>query len=104
MRDFSKLEARLRARLSELEERLNEVEQELDQPANADFEERASEREGDEVLESLGNAGLLEIRMIQAALKRLADGEYGVCVNCGDDIPDERLDAVPHAPRCANCA
>jgi RNA polymerase-binding transcription factor DksA len=104
VRDFSKLEARLRARLSELEERLNEVEQELDQPANADFEERASEREGDEVLESLGNAGLLEIRMIQAALKRLAEGEYGVCVNCGDDIPDERLDAVPHAPRCANCA
>ena len=104
MRNFAKLEARLRARLAELDERLNEVEEELEKPAAADFEERASEREGDEVLEGLGNAGALEIRMIQAALGRLEAGEYGVCVNCGDDISDERLDAVPHAPRCKNCA
>lgn len=104
MRDFSKLEARLRARLKELDTRLTEVEEELDQPANADFGERASEREGDEVLESLGNAGLLEIRMINAALDRLKEGEYGVCVHCGEEISDERLDAVPHAPRCVNCA
>lgn len=104
VRDFSKLETRLRDRLRELENRLNEVEEELDQPPSADFEERASEREGDEVLESLGNAGLMEMRMIQAALGRLEAGEYGVCVNCGEEISDERLNAVPHAPRCVNCA
>jgi RNA polymerase-binding transcription factor DksA len=104
VRDFSELETRLRRRLRELEARLNEVEEELEKPANADFEERASEREGDEVLEGLGNAGMLEIRMIQAALARLEEGEYGVCVNCGEDIPIERLNAVPHAPRCTTCA
>jgi RNA polymerase-binding transcription factor DksA len=104
VRDFSELETRLRRRLRELEARLNEVEEELEKPANADFEERASGREGDEVLEGLGNAGMLEIRMIQAALARLEEGEYGVCVNCGEDIPIERLNAVPHAPRCTTCA
>jgi predicted anti-sigma-YlaC factor YlaD len=66
VKDVSQFEIRLRSRLRELNVRLSGVEAELDQPANADAEERATEREGDEVLESLGNSGLLEIRMIQS--------------------------------------
>ena len=104
MEDVSKFEIRLRDRLRALNVRLSGVEAELDQPANADSEERASEREGDEVLESLGNAGLLEIRMIQAALGRIADGTFGECVACGEPISEERLNAVPHAARCKRCA
>jgi RNA polymerase-binding transcription factor DksA len=102
--DTERYEARLRARLRELEGRLSEVESELEQPANSDFEERASERESDEVLEGLGNAGLLEKRMIEAALGRIADGTFGECVACGEQIAPERLEAVPHAPRCQRCA
>jgi RNA polymerase-binding transcription factor DksA len=102
--DVSEFEARLRNRLGELTARLSEVEAELDQPADADVEERATEREGDEVLEGLGNAGLLEIRMIQAALGRIADGTFGECVACGEPISEERLNAVPHAARCKRCA
>ena len=102
--NVSKFEVRLRNRLRDLNARLSGVEAELDQPANADSEERASEREGDEVLESLGNAGLLEIRMIQAALGRIADGTFGDCVACGEPISEERLNAVPHAARCKRCA
>lgn len=104
MAEFDRFEARLRARLRELTGRISDVESELDQPANADFEERASEREGDEVLEGLGQAGMLEIRMINAALARIADGSYGICVACGEPISEERLEAVPHAPRCRKCA
>jgi len=102
--ETAKYEARLKARLHELTHRLEGVESELEQPPDSDFEERASEREGDEVLEGLGNAGLLEIKMIQAALSRIEDGSFGICVACGDDIAPERLDAVPHAPRCRKCA
>lgn len=104
MSNFDRFEARLRARLRELDSRITDVESELDQPANADFEERASERETDEVLEGLGHAGVQEIRMINAALARIADGTYGTCVACGEPISEERLKAVPHAPRCRNCA
>ena len=104
MEDVSKFEIRLRNRLRDLNARLSGVEAELDQPADADSEERASEREGDEVLESLGNAGLLEIRRIQAALGRIADGTFGDCVACGEPISEERLNAVPHAARCKRCA
>jgi len=104
VKNASHYESLLRNRLSELNARLSGVEVELEKPANADFEERASEREGDEVLESLGNAGLSEIRMIQAALERVADGTFGECVACGEPISEGRLDAVPHAARCKNCA
>ena len=102
--DVSQFEARLRNRLNELNARLSGVEAELDQPPNADVEERATEREGDEVLESLGNAGLSEIKMIQAALGRVADGSFGECVACGEEISEARLNAVPHAARCKKCA
>lgn len=91
-------------RMAELGGRLDEIEEHLDEPMDKDFEERATEREDDEVLESLGQAGLAEIAMIKAALERIKHGEFGVCVNCGNDISEERLDAVPHAARCRNCA
>ncbi len=104
VKNVSQFEARLLSRLSELNERLSGVEAALDQPVDANFEERASEREGDEVLESLGNAGLSEIRMIQAALGRIADGTFGDCVACGEPISEERLNAVTHAARCTRCA
>jgi len=44
-----------------------------------------------------------ELRELEAALKRIADGAYGLCVDCGDDIAIERLRAQPGAPRCVGC-
>jgi DnaK suppressor protein len=94
----------LEKRLAELNARLNRIEQELDQPVSAQFGEQAIEREEDEVLEDLGQAGLQEMRMIEAALGRIAKGTYGTCVKCGDDISEERLNVLPHTPLCRNCA
>jgi RNA polymerase-binding transcription factor DksA len=104
MIDIEARRATLLARKRELERRLGRIEHDLDEPAPKDFEERAVEREGDEVLEDLGQAGLAELRAIQAALGRIEDGSYGYCVACGEEISPERLDVVPHAARCRNCA
>jgi RNA polymerase-binding transcription factor DksA len=96
--------AQLEARLRELNARLHRIESELDQPVSENFGEQAIERENEEVLEDLGSAGLQEIRMIDAALARIERGEYGICVVCGDDIGEERLNVLPHTPMCRNCA
>lgn len=96
--------ALLKQRLSELDHRLIDIEHDLDEAKPADFEEAASDRESDEMLEELGTVGLQEVRMIEAALKRLDDGKYGICVNCGEEISEARLKAVPHAPLCKECA
>jgi RNA polymerase-binding transcription factor DksA len=46
---------------------------------------------------------LSELRALEAARARLADGSYGVCAECGGDIGVERLRANPAAVRCVHC-
>lgn len=41
---------------------------------------------------------------VDAALRRVDDGSYGVCANCGRDIPPARLEARPFADNCVACA
>lgn len=95
---------RLTARLAELGTRLRDLDSELDSHQSADWAELATEREGDEVLERLGQTGAVEVRQIRDALARLDAGTFGICLRCGDDIDAARLQAVPHAPLCAACA
>lgn len=46
----------------------------------------------------------MTIRQIDAALIRMDEGEYGWCVECGEEIAPKRLDSDPAAPRCSACA
>ena len=94
----------LTARKEELHSRLVTIEDELDDPLPKDFEDQATELEDDEVLQTLGENGVQELRQIEAALDRIDQGTYGVCLNCGNPISDERLAAVPHAALCRDCA
>jgi len=94
----------LEARLTDLQSRMNAIEQELESHQAQDWEEMATEREGDEVLEGMGLSAQAEVRAIQAALGRIALGDYGVCVRCGAEISEERLDLLPYAPLCRDCA
>ena len=43
------------------------------------------------------------VNKIRSALKRLDEGEYGVCIACGDDINPKRLMARPVATHCIDC-
>ena len=46
----------------------------------------------------------LELQRIDSALARLAEGEYGFCVNCGEEIAARRLELDPAVPICVDCA
>ena len=104
MTSLATRKTQLEARLADLRGRLAGIEAELDSHHSNDWEELATEREGDEVLEGMGVSGQQEIRRIEAALQRLAEDEYGYCVKCGAEISEERLDALPYTPFCRNCA
>ena len=43
------------------------------------------------------------LAQIDAALQRIDDGTYGVCENCGEQIPLERLEALPWTTLCIDC-
>lgn len=102
--DHSALREKLEKRLNQLAARVGEIEETLHVPGDPDFEEQATEQEGSEVLEGLSEAGREEIYAIRAALKRMDAGEYGVCTDCGKKIAPKRLEAVPHAAKCIDCA
>ena len=104
MADVAERQAIMKARIAELERRLTGIEAELDSHDSKDWEELAVEREEDEVLEGMGQSGLAEIEKLRAALARIEDGSYGICVRCGEDISAERLDVLPATPFCRNCA
>ncbi len=44
------------------------------------------------------------MQRIEAALRRLEDGEYGYCAVCDEEIPAGRLAIDPVSERCVNCA
>jgi len=94
----------LETRAAKLTARLTQVDAELDVPSSKDWEDLATEREADEVLKMIGLSGQQELRQIAVALNRLAQGTYGVCAKCGDDIVAQRLDLLPDTPFCARCA
>ena len=44
-----------------------------------------------------------ELRLLEAARQRIAEGRYGLCSNCGEEIGYARLRANPAAERCITC-
>ena len=94
----------LKARKIELTDEVRGIERQLDDEPSKDWEDRATERQGDEVLEALGTHDLSEIEQIDAAIRRVHDGTYGLCVKCGAAIDLRRLDALPATPFCKSCA
>ncbi|WP_168801132.1 TraR/DksA family transcriptional regulator [Rhizobium rhizophilum] len=102
--DTAHFERILLARKDEIGRRLKKIDTDLGTLKSADSTERATESENDEVLEEFGQVGEEELRAIDAALDRIANGRYGQCVTCGELISIERLNAVPHTPFCKDCA
>jgi DnaK suppressor protein len=43
------------------------------------------------------------LRQVRAALARMADGSYGTCLHCDEEIKPKRLDAVPWTKYCIKC-
>ncbi|MEW5869607.1 MAG: TraR/DksA C4-type zinc finger protein [Chloroflexota bacterium] len=43
------------------------------------------------------------LELVEAAIKRLEEGQYGLCTRCGEPIQAERLEVLPEAPLCMEC-
>ena len=93
---------------------LREVRDELENSGNQHRIDLLNSEPGDTGDESMANAladfnvailgrHIQGIRDIEAAFKRIKDGEYGVCIDCEDDIPFNRLLVYPTAKRCIMC-
>ena len=98
------IEKHLRQKLEQLQSRLSRIKTDAAQEHSPDSEEQAQERENDEVVDAIGDETRQSIHDITQALQRLEDGTYGQCEVCGKRIAPARLQALPEATRCINCA
>lgn len=87
-----------------LEDRLTALKNDARQSHSADFAEQVTERENDDVVNRLIYDTQTEHALVNHALERMDEGEYGCCEDCGDDINLARLEVVPYATRCMKCA
>lgn len=98
------IKERLLQQQAELEARSTAINKDLQKKRSADFAEQATENENNEVLVGLVKEAEEELAQIKIALQRLDDGSYGQCKQCGETIAAARIEALPLATDCINCA
>ena len=94
------LTERRRVLLETQESQQEELQALQSQDRDPEYEEGAQVKFADDVLTSLSETARREVMQIDAALGRMDEGEYGECVDCGQEIPIERLRALPFTLRC----
>jgi len=105
MQNMEHFKTKLLALKDELTQRINAIDKDIKHEGmSSNWTEQATERENDEVLESLGNSSEQELVMINSALKRIDSGDYFSCSICGEEIPSARLELLPFSTRCVSCA
>lgn len=75
----------------------------VDGDVSADAIDEAVEFEQSEVDTQLLDAESRELALIDEAIGRVHNGNYGICGSCGKSIPLSRLQAVPYAAHCIDC-
>lgn len=84
-------------------ERTEDYGREADRDVSQDPADKASNSYTKELLFSQSTSERNTLKLIEDALARIQDGSYGECLNCGEDIQQKRLDAIPWAPYCIKC-
>lgn len=92
-----------RAALTGVVEQTETYGREADTELTQDPADKASNAYTKELLFSQSTNDRFILKLIEEALVRLEDDEYGACVNCSKEIQPKRLEAVPWARHCITC-
>lgn len=107
MNTFDEVKKRLLSLRQEYTQRIDAIQEDThhkNEPVEKDFAEQATQSENDDVLAALDDEAQHMIMYIDAALSRINKGTYGICTACNEPISEQRLQAVPYAGLCINCA
>lgn len=98
------LQQRLRAATAgfEHDQSLDDESGELPSWGADELADHATETHNRELDDSLEENAEQILREIEIALARIDDGTYGTCSACGQEIPQDRLEAVPYATLCVD--
>ncbi len=109
-KQLASLQAAMRARQTQLREEIRQALIKSDSEHYLQIADSVRELEDESFADLIVDVGLAEIdrdlgelRAIEAALLRTADGSYGVCEACDKPIDIRRLNLTPQALRCIDC-
>jgi DnaK suppressor protein len=97
---------RLESRQVELRRMVTRTEQDgrtVDEGSAQDIADRAASSYTKEFLFHQSNNDRQLLQMVDGALERLREGEFGECISCGKEINAKRLEAVPWTRHCIEC-
>lgn len=104
------MKSRLRERAAQLRGEIQRTLERSSDETHVRIAEQARDTEDDSFSNLIVDLNLAEVdrdadelRRIDTALARLSAGSYGSCEDCGQRIPQARLDAEPTALRCVRC-
>ena len=100
--ETERLTGLLRARQTELSRSLRHRDEIVIEKASDALDEAQLKEERDLAIRNL-DRGSNALRLIHRALARIANGSYGVCLHCEEDILPKRMAAVPWAAFCIQC-
>ena len=109
--DLNKMRARLEAKRDELRANLAGLTEAHPQPVDPveasdgaqEFEDNAVDFDEIQKEQSIAVNEQALLTEVEAALRRIDEGTYGKCVNCGQPIPEKRLEAIPWAAYDVKC-
>jgi DnaK suppressor protein len=113
--DEGEIQTLVNKNLGSVKERLLKKKQELElsltQMSKEQFSDGQVQDPGDQAYAStmellhtsLQDTGLEQYRILNRALEKIDDGTYGICIDCGNDISEKRLNSFPDASRCLVC-
>lgn len=101
----TKIRKKLEDQRAEIQEEINSLEEQRSgaDAMNPDRSDLAQSFSSLERLRAHLERNREQLEQIEAALKRLDDGTYGKCSNCGKPINPDRLELLPHAQMCVEC-
>jgi DnaK suppressor protein len=96
---FKKLYLKMRA---DIVSSINNADNELD--LAGDDIDQVQGKTLSEMQDRLSKRDLAKLNRLDTALRKIDDGSFGICDDCGCRIPDKRLEILPGADLCINCA
>ena len=109
--DLAVMRKRLEEKQAELQQHIASLRGSPAQPEDAiqasdgevEPEEEAVDLEETDVEQALLDNEQTLLVEVQQALARIENGTYGICSNCGQPMPEKRLEALPWATTCVTC-
>lgn len=102
--DLKEVKKTLLAKQEELQGRITATQADEREETREAGPDSAKLWENSEIRDDLDDEASSELEQVNQALRRLESDDYGICTSCGKAIGEDRLEAVPYAAQCIDCA